>query len=46
MDARQKDLVFPRCKFIQQGFQRVDPYIDSMRNAILTKDGIVPPKQK
>jgi hypothetical protein len=46
MDYRQKVLCYPKAKFIQQGYERIDEYIDKMRNNIINKDGIVPQEEK
>jgi hypothetical protein len=46
MDLRQQVMVFPKAKFIQNGYERIDDHVDLMRNAVCNKDGIVPAKDK
>ena len=41
MDYRQANMIFPNAKLVQQGGYNIDEYIGQIREAILTKDGIV-----
>jgi hypothetical protein len=46
MDYRQQVLCFPKAKLMQHGHDRIDEYVDKMKNGILNKDGIVPKEDK
>jgi hypothetical protein len=46
MDYRQQFMTFPKAKLIQDGYERIDVYVDRMRENILNKDGIVPAPEK
>ena len=39
-------MVFPNAKLYEEGHWNIDDEIDGIREAILIKDGIVPPESK
>ena len=41
MDYRQANMIFPNAKLVQQGGDNIDEYISEIREAILSKEGIV-----
>ena len=44
--SRQDNMVFPRAKLVQEGGENIDLDLSNIKNALLTKDGLVDDAEK